>query len=199
MLGFADVLWHNSTMENEEWRTAPDYLKYSVSNLGRVRRDVGGRGAAQAGRILKPAYYDGYPKVKLWNDNGSKYISIHALVAAAFIGPRPHRHEVAHYNGQRDDNRLENLRYATGSENWSDRRRHGRVNCGTKNTRSTLTAENVIEIHRLRKRGWKHKDIAALFGIKRNTCTKILLGKSWKHAAEIERHRADIAMLEDAA
>ena len=41
---------------------------------------------------------------------------VHRLVAEAFIGPRPDDHTVDHINRVRDDNRVENLRYATASE-----------------------------------------------------------------------------------
>jgi hypothetical protein len=45
----------------------------------------------------------------------------------AFVGPRPEDREIAHWNGDRADNRLVNLRYATKSENALDRVRHGCV------------------------------------------------------------------------
>jgi hypothetical protein len=37
-------------------------------------------------------------------------------VAEAFIGPRPEDQTVDHINRVRNDNRVENLRYATASE-----------------------------------------------------------------------------------
>src|SRR5690606_32157657 len=47
------------------------------------------------------------------------------LVAAAFLGPRPEGSEVCHINGDPADNRVENLRYGSRSENVLDQVRHG--------------------------------------------------------------------------
>jgi hypothetical protein len=44
----------------------------------------------------------------------------------AFVGPRPKRHEIAHYDGNRANNNLSNLRYVTYRENFEDAVRHGR-------------------------------------------------------------------------
>ena len=50
---------------------------------------------------------------------------IHVIVAAVFIGPRPPGKQVAHWNGDKNDNRLANLRYATREENDADSARLG--------------------------------------------------------------------------
>jgi hypothetical protein len=54
--------------------------------------------------------------------NGKNYKQfVHRLVAEAFIGPRPIDKTVDHINRVRDDNRIENLRYATASEQNKNR------------------------------------------------------------------------------
>ncbi len=42
---------------------------------------------------------------------------VHALVALAFIGPRPDGYDVMHIDGTRTNNAVGNLRYGTRSEN----------------------------------------------------------------------------------
>jgi hypothetical protein len=54
-----------------------------------------------------------YPHVMI----GGKMYKIHALVAAAFIGPRPPGLEVMHANDIPTDNRVENLSYGSRAEN----------------------------------------------------------------------------------
>ena len=119
-------------MESTEmWRPIPGYEgHYEVSNHGRVRSIdyIDPRGVFWRGRILKQAVQKigGYPYVGLRKDGKVHTKRVHALVALAFIGPRPERMEVCHGNGNPADNRLSNLRYDTRSANSIDRTRHGR-------------------------------------------------------------------------
>ena len=89
---------------------------YSVSNLGNVRND-------KTGRILKPMYNGkGYVKVRLYGGSQNDYIHIgvHRLVAFAFqeiCGEYKDGLHVDHINTIRDDNRAENLKWVTPTEN----------------------------------------------------------------------------------
>ena len=53
--------------------------------------------------------------------SGGKKISIAHTVLETFIGPRPHGLECDHINRIPHDNRLENLRWVTRSENMRNR------------------------------------------------------------------------------
>jgi hypothetical protein len=97
----------------ETWRSIPD-SEYYASNIGRIR--------SPRGTILKP-YTDalGYSRVSIRFEGlkGSTYY-VHRLVAMAFHGKPGGQLDVAHNNGQRSDNRSENLRWATRSDNCND-------------------------------------------------------------------------------
>jgi hypothetical protein len=51
--------------------------------------------------------------------------NVHALVAAAFLGPRPEGMQVRHGDGSKDNNHLSNLCYGTASDNVRDSIAHG--------------------------------------------------------------------------
>jgi hypothetical protein len=92
-----------------EWRPIVDYPEYEVSNGGSVRRN---------GRVLKMSPNScGYLHVKLWVNGIPKTTRVHRLVASAFIPNFDGKKDVDHINRIRTDNRVENLRWATRSEN----------------------------------------------------------------------------------
>lgn len=103
---------------NEEWRTVPEHADYEVSSLGRVRSHKGRKddGIPFTPRLLsiKPDRA-GYPRTQL----DKIHYNVHRLVAAAWLGPCPEGKEVDHINNIRNDNRPENIRYATRQENMA--------------------------------------------------------------------------------
>lgn len=114
---------------DEQWRPVVGYEHaYEVSNLGRVRAVERMVQAGRTYRTIKPKVLkgvvrpSGYVQVTLRR----KSHLVHTLVARAFIGERPVGYETCHNNGDAADNRLENLRYDTVSENRLDIVRHGR-------------------------------------------------------------------------
>lgn len=96
---------------------------YEVSNMGRVRsldREVifsDGRKALYKGkiRILSPNK-DGYLQVGLCKNSKQKIISVHRLVAEAFIPNPDNKETVNHINGDKTCNTVFNLEWADRSE-----------------------------------------------------------------------------------
>src|ERR1017187_3422372 len=90
---------------------------YSVSSLGRVRRDAGGR-STTAGKILIGTIGNhGYQTVTLSRCNVPFLFLVHRLVLLAFRGKPKRGQEAAHNNGNKLKNQLTNLRRATPQEN----------------------------------------------------------------------------------
>jgi len=112
------------TNSTEEWRPVPG-KSLLASTQGRIQYTQKS-GKNQKGDIV-------YGRL---NHHGYPYISadrVHALIAAAFIGPRPKGKQINHKNGIKNDNRPSNLEYVTPQQNiwhstyilgnipWSDR------------------------------------------------------------------------------
>lgn len=130
-----------SLPSEEAWRPVPGYEGYyEVSDQGRVRsldRTVTnslGHSQRRRGQILKPIpHYANrstgrrciFLAVNLKRDGHSRTETVHKLVMAAFVGPRPDGYEVCHRNGNAQDCRLVNMYYGTASDNTLDRIRHG--------------------------------------------------------------------------
>jgi hypothetical protein len=87
------------------------YEKYAVSNIGRIINNT-------TGKILKPTFNKyGYTYISLCYPGGSKKNTIHQIVAKAFLPNPENKTCVDHINNIKSDNRIENLRWATISEN----------------------------------------------------------------------------------
>ena len=93
----------------ERWKDVPAYEGlYQVSDHGRV--------LGQKGHILRPGRDRlGYRTVVFSRQNHKKTFRVHRLVTAAFIGLDAR--EVNHKDGDRGNNRLDNLEYVSHSDN----------------------------------------------------------------------------------
>jgi hypothetical protein len=110
----------------ESWRGVVGFADlYEVSDAGRVRRmgraakaGRGRGGGVRLGRVLTGVVNrGGYASVQLWRDGRVANKLVHVLVAEAFIGPRPHRLDVNHIDGNKRNNAAVNLEYCTRGEN----------------------------------------------------------------------------------
>lgn len=119
-------------MEKEIWKDVPGYEgKYQASTLGRIKsvdRKVKGKChytgkefyRSVKGRILRPGQFCKNGHVSVVLGHGKNGSPIHQLIMNTFVGSPPLGMEVLHINGNPTDNRLENLRYGTRTENILD-------------------------------------------------------------------------------
>jgi len=135
-------------------------------------------------RILrhKPGKY-GYRYLTLYKDGHKLTKKIHRLVAEAFL-PNPHnKKEVNHIDGDKNNNCLENLEWATSSENKYHCYRIGlRDNHGEGSPAAKL---NKFQVKRIRLlygiiKKPRLKTIAKLFGVCDANISSIIRNKTWE-------------------
>lgn len=116
-------------MPVREWRTIDLYPNYEISNDGRVRRSVGGSNKRAGDPIRCKFDRRGYPSQTLTDKNGkASRIRSHRLVAFAFLpAPLPHQTWVLHWDDDKLNPRVDNLRWGDAQDNADDRERLGSV------------------------------------------------------------------------
>lgn len=118
------ILWHD-----EEWRDVPGYAsrtgKLQASNLGRLRV------VRYYTRVMKPFQnHDGYLIGTVDIDGKRIRHGVHRFVAWAFLPNPEGKEQVNHINGDKSDNRPENLEWVTCQENNLHRCRVLGAKCG---------------------------------------------------------------------
>jgi hypothetical protein len=169
-------------MAHETWKPLPSSGGvYAISDLGRVRRETGGRGT-RAGTIRKPARNtEGYLKVTLSIGNVQTQPLVHTLVLEAFVGPKPPGMVTNHKNGNKTDNRLVNLEWCTPSANNAhayrtlDRKRQRGQDHGA----SKLTDAQAVYIRARARAGARYTDLARELGVVEQQVSRIARGLSW--------------------
>lgn len=147
----------------EVWVSVVGYDNlYQVSDLGRL---------AKSGRILSQYQnpISGYMTAHLIR----KTVNVHVIVAAAFLGNRPHGFDVNHIDGNKTNNRRINIEYVSRSQNMVHAHKLRLPNS------SVLTPDQVTQIRELRPTH-SLRQLAVIFGVSRGTITFVTTGKTWR-------------------
>lgn len=174
----------------ELWREIPGHPTYMVSTEGRVKSlaRIVMRPHPKTGkpyefqyreRMLMPSPMSaGYLTVNI--GKGERYV--HRMVLLAFVGPAPDGCEACHGNGDRTDNRLANLRWATPLANAEDREAHGTTARGMRSGNAKHPEEVVIAIR---------------MGLIRQSEARRLFGMSAGHFQRIRTGQSRVLLAED--
>lgn len=166
----------------EEWHRIPSYPDYEASTEGRIRRACA-KQLWRIGRELRQSRdSNGYGVVGMYRDGKSLSVHAHRLIAETFHGLSPFEGAVvAHNDGARLNNRPDNLRWATCSENHADKDRHGTNYNGQAHHASSLTSDNIRQIRSLRAEGVGLAELSDRFGVSTQNISMIARRLAWKH------------------
>jgi DNA-binding transcriptional regulator YiaG len=178
--------------EYEVWKDVVGFEGfYQVSNKGRVKslnrytnHNYGGQ-ALKKSKILKiQNYKNGYTYVHLMNLSYHKKVKIHRAVAEAFIPNPENKETVNHIDGDKSNNDISNLEWAT----WTENNNHARINklnipaVGEKIFQSKLKTCQVKEIIQIKKeQKISNAKIAKMYNVSSETIRSIVSRKSWIH------------------
>ena len=158
----------------ELWKPLKEFRGIEVSSIGRIRKAANKRRKI---RIMSEFSKDrdGYCRCSVQRLDGT-YTSkpVHRLVAMAFI-PNPYNKEaVNHINGNRSDNRVENLEWVTARENVLHSYKYGKRKVCKEVPRNTLLTDfQINEIDNLRQY-YTVKQISKLFNIEYQSLKNII-------------------------
>lgn len=168
---------------SEEWRIlvydGAVYPQYEVSSLGRLRN--------RKGKVLKQAVnrngYLGYC-ASLGHRGKNKGFRIHRAVACTFIPNPGHKTQVNHIDGDKQNNRVDNLEWVTAAENA----RHAWVMGLATSLQGEDSPHHKLdkkEVQWIRKNAREYgvRKTGERFGVSHSVISDILNGKSWKNKA----------------
>ncbi|MBR1497753.1 MAG: HNH endonuclease [Oscillospiraceae bacterium] len=137
------------------------------------------------GRTLKPyrtGKGSGYLTVNLHGNCKDVNMKVHRLVATAFIPNPLNKPEVNHIDGNKKNNHVSNLEWATGAENVDHAYSNSLMKSGDESKSAKLTKEQVNYIRKVHVKGdstFGAKPLAKRFGVSDVTIRNIVNGKKW--------------------
>lgn len=170
----------NYFMGREIWNNVPNWEEfYQASDRGNVKslnRIVSGSRCEEIfikGKILKQSEMCGYLSVGLCRNGILKRFLVHRLIALSFIPNPENKRCVNHIDGNKKNNRVENLEWATHRENIG----HS-VKMGWHTGRKILTEKQVLKI---RASSMPTKELSFKYGVSVGCIYGVRAGINWKN------------------
>ncbi len=168
-----------------KWLPVVDFEEnYLVSEDGQIKTIATTFRNVKPGRVIKASKIKGgYCMVHLCKDKKNYGLYVHRIVARAFLGECPPKHEVNHKDGNRTNNILSNLEYMTRSENnyhaYRVLGRKAAPTYGIKHHFAKLNPKKAQKARELHKAGQTFAFIGRFLGVHWTSIRSIIRGKTW--------------------
>lgn len=131
--------------------------------------------------VVKRVGTSGYIQLKVSFKGKDYNFSVHQIIAVAG-GLNPIGKTINHKNGNKLDNRIENLEVVSSKDNMKHAFKTGLIaQDGANSHFAKLTEKDVIEIKNRLRMGESQSSIAKSFGVFQTTISKINIGETWRN------------------
>lgn len=168
----------------EVWKDVEGYEGiYQVSDMGRVR-SLARKGKLSTELMGIHSTTLGYKFCSLSLNGKTKHKLLHRLVAIAFISNPEGKETVNHKDGDKSNNAVINLEWATRSENVQHGYDNGLLVApkGQSHYAAKLSRAKVMEIRAMYDSGnYTQAEIGNIFNVGQSQARRIIHRLSWKH------------------
>lgn len=175
------AVWLNIfDLPHEIWSDVENYEGlYKVSNYGRVKSLH-----YKSSKIISGGFDTGkYSMMHLVKDKKSKTILLHKMVAKAFLVNFENKKEINHKDGDKENNCVWNLEWATRKENMRHAAETGLIRHGEESGKAKITNNQAKYIRKMyipRDKTYGIKALSRTFGVSKDAVSDIINGKSFK-------------------
>lgn len=162
----------------EIWKTIDINSKYEISSYGRVRRET---------RFLKFDLSDkrGYRRVSLSHNAKMKHYLVHRLVASTFLLNPFDLPQVNHKDGDKSNNRVDNLEWVTGLQNMHHAYQNNLLSILKGEQLSKFRAIDIQLLRAWRETGLSFKELKTIYSLSNAQISRICHKTRWAHLEDL--------------
>ncbi|WP_172188879.1 NUMOD4 domain-containing protein [Lentilactobacillus kribbianus] len=170
------------SLKGEVWKSINSM--YQVSNMGRIRSNRRvfdySNNSYTDWKLLIPGN-NGKGYLYVHGDNQNRLGYVHRLVAEAFIENPKGLKEINHKDGDKSNNKSENLEWTDRKGNITHAYKKGLIGSGVKHWDSKLNIDDIQNIFHLSFKGITQREISKEIGVSQNTISDVLRGRYYKN------------------